>query len=375
MPPVLRTITIVFWLASGISLCVFIGLSVFESRAPASLPSNKSVVDMHAHIAGLGKGCTGCFVSNELRKSLRFGWYLGAFGTNLEELDRIGDGVLINRLLEYANTSRWVRQIVLLAFDGVANDIGELDREATQIFVPNTYVAEIAKRHEEFLFGASINPYRTGWYERLVQAKRDGAVLNKWIPAIMQIDPSDRALEAFYLALVELDIPLLVHVGDENAFPSVDNSLGDPMRLLAPLEAGVTVIAAHIATTGKTDGKDNFLRLIELIDRYPNLYVDISSLTQLNKRGYLSQALATEGLEHRMLYGSDWPLQSFPLVSSWWHIGYAPLAELRYASQLGNPFDRDIAIKAALGTPTAVFIRATELMLGSLDEDFFEEIQ
>jgi predicted TIM-barrel fold metal-dependent hydrolase len=264
---------------------------------------------------------------------------------------------------------------VLLALDGVASEIGELDREATQIFVPNAYVAEIAKRHEEFLFGASINPHRTGWYERLAQAKRDGAVLNKWLPAIMQIDPGDHALEAFYSALVTFDMPLLVHVGDENAFPSADNNLGDPMRLLVPLEAGVTVIAAHVATTGKSDGEDNFHRLIKLIDQYPNLYVDISSLTQVNKRGYLSRALATEGVEARMLYGSDWPLQSFPLVSPWWHIGYAPLAELRYAAQLQNPFDRDIAIKVALGTPKAVFARVSDLIPGQLHENFVEEIQ
>ena len=83
IPPVLRIRKIFFWLASAISLCGFVGFIVIEPRAPAFLPSGKNVIDMHAHIAGLGKGCSECFVSNELPKNMRFGWYLKAFGTNL----------------------------------------------------------------------------------------------------------------------------------------------------------------------------------------------------------------------------------------------------------------------------------------------------
>ena len=359
--------------AVGLSLLTAIPLAFVGSRTPDTLPPPNSVVDLHAHVAGLGQGCERCYVSPDLLDSYKFKWYLRAFGTDAEEMQRLGDAIVVERFRDHVRESRWVKQAVLLALDGVVDAGGNLDKNATQVYVPNDYVADVAAHHEEFLFGASINPRRLDALERLEQAKRDGAVLIKWIPAIMHIDPADPELQDFYVALVALDMPLLVHVGDENAFHSADNTLGDPVRLMIPLEMGVTVIAAHIATTGDNEGEENFERLIAMLPDYPNLYTDISSLTQINKRRYLRRALEIEGLDPRMVYGSDWPLQFFPLVSRWWHFGNAPLSELRYAGGFDNPLDRDIAIKAALGVPTAVFTRAAEVL--QLNEDLLEKVQ
>ncbi|MEQ9057894.1 MAG: amidohydrolase family protein [Gammaproteobacteria bacterium] len=332
------------------------------ARAPATLPPPGSVLDMHAHIAGLGEGCDGCFVTDALVDSYKFAFYLRAFGTDADEMARHGDDITALRLREHIRTSRYVTGAVLLALDGVISPDGTLDRAATQVHVPNDYVAQLAREHAEFAYGASINPYRRDALARLDAAAADGAVLVKWIPAIMGIDPADPALDGFYARLVALDLPLLVHVGDENAFHHADNRLGDPQRLVRPLEAGVRVIAAHLATTGDNAGEENFSRLLPMFARYPNLQTEESSLTQVNKLGYLGRALAVPGLAGRMLHGSDWPLQFFPLVWAWWQLGRAPLAELRYAAALDNPLDRDIAIKAALGVPAAVFTRASTLL-------------
>ena len=330
--------------------------------APQRLPAAKSVIDIHTHVAGLGAGCDECFVSDDLTASYKFGWYLGAFGTSAAEMQERGDRVVVERLVERITASRWVRSAVLLALDGVVDAHGELDRTATQVYVPNDYVRDVAQRHREILYGASINPYRRDALERLDAAARDGAVLVKWIPAIMAIDPADSAIDAFYARLLELGLPLLVHVGDENAFHHADNRLGDPQRLARALDAGVTVIAAHVGTTGENDGETNFSRLLPMFARYPNLYTDQSSLTQLNKLGYLRRALAHPGLPDRLLHGSDWPVQFLPLVHPYWHLGSAPLAALRYATTLDNPFDRDIATKAAIGVPPAVFARTGEIL-------------
>jgi uncharacterized protein len=343
------------------------------AQAPLTLPAGKRVIDVHAHVAGLGRGCEGCFVSAELLESYKFKWYLRAFGTTAEEVAREGDAVVMERLRGHVRSSRWVRHAVLLALDGVIDDHGLLDEQATQVYVSNEYVARIAARHEEFLFGASVHPRRHDWRQRLERAKRDGAVLVKWIPAIMDIDPADHTLQAFYESLIALDLPLLVHVGDEKAFHHADNRLGDPERLLAPLDQGVTIIAAHIATTGDTEGEENFERLLAMLPNYPKLHTDISSLTQINKRGYLRRALAVAGADLHMIYGSDWPLQFFPLVSPWWQLGGAPLAELRYAASLDNPLDRDIALKAAVGVPSAVFSRTGEVL--GLPQRLVEEVQ
>jgi len=339
-----------------------VAIAFVEPRAPATLPPQKSVLDMHAHTAGLGEGCAGCFVSDDLVASYKFAFYLRAFGTDAQEMAVHGDTITALRLRDLIRDSRYVERAVLLALDGVIGADGTLDRAATQVYVPNDYIAGLAAQHDEFAFGASINPYREDAIARLERAAADGAVLVKWIPAIMHIDPADPVLDAFYARLAALELPLLVHVGDENAFHDAANQLGDPRRLARPLAAGVRVIAAHVATTGENAGEGNFERLLPMFARHPKLYTEESSLTQVNKLGYLPRALERPELVPRLMHGSDWPLQFFPLVWAWWQLGRAPLAELRYAALLDNPLDRDIAIKAALGVPRAVFTRATVLL-------------
>jgi predicted TIM-barrel fold metal-dependent hydrolase len=328
----------------------------------ALLPADKSVLDLHVHAAGIGAGGSGCFISRGLRESYRFDWYLDAFGTSLDELEREGDAVVLRHISERVAASTSTAMAVVLAMDGVIDASGQLNRDQTQIYVPNEFVAAEARRYSNLLFGASVNPFRTDALQRLEQVKRDGAVLVKWNPAIMHIDPADPALLPFYVRLRELDLPLLVHVGQERSFGPSRDELGDPVRLEPALQAGVTVIAAHIATTGKNQGESNFERILPLFARYPNLYADISSLTQVNKLGYLQRGLRYPGLAERMLYGSDWPLQFFPLVSPWYQTGRVPLGQLRQVSRLKNQWDRDVALKRAMGVPDSVFARTWDIL-------------
>ena len=157
-------------------------------------------------------------------------------------------------------------------------------------------------------------------------------------------------------------MPLLVHVGMEKSFANARDELADPRRLSVPLEQGVTVIAAHIATTGESEGQDNFERILPLFADYPNLYTDISSLTQINKLGYLARALEVEGLTDRMLYGTDWPLQFFPLISSWYHLNHIGVEDAWRVSRIANKWDQDVALKVAFGVPRDVFKRSAKLL-------------
>ncbi len=86
-------------------------------------------------------------------------------------------------------------------------------------------------------------------------------------------------------------IPLLTHTGKESSFVGAKDSLCDPFRLELPLKLGLTVIAAHVGTPGKNHGQENFERALIMLGRYPNLYADISSLTQINKLRYLGNIL------------------------------------------------------------------------------------
>jgi hypothetical protein len=284
--------------------------------------------------------------------------YLRSFGTSREELRAHGDAFVLERISRQLARSRHVGKAIILAMDGVLDESGELDREATEVYVPNEFVARETAKTPNLLFGASVHPLRRDALQRLSWAKANGAKLVKWIPSVMRFDPADPRLAPFYRKLVELQLPLLTHTGQERSFTGARDELCDPERLRLPLSLGVTVIAAHIASTGSNGGERDTDRLARMMSRYPNLYSEISSLTQVNKLGYLKEAVTRPAWQGRLLYGSDFPLINTALVSPY----YYPL-QLSFRTQLAiasidNPWDRDVALKQALGVPRDVFERA-----------------
>lgn len=330
-------------------------------RTPEAMPP-PPIIDMHCHTAGLGADGSGCFVSPAMASSFRFGIYLKAFGTSREELLEKGDRILVDRIAAQVAGSTNVTAAVVLALDGVAGPDGELDRSRTEVYVPNEHVAAAVKGHASLRFGASINPRRKDAIGRLDRAVADGAVLVKWIPSIMDIDPSDPALEPFYRRLIHHRIPLLSHAGKERSFTFAKDELADPERLRFPLSLGVTVIAGHVAAGGENGGEADFERLLRLMREYPNLYTDISALTQANRLGWLRRALDTPEMEDRLVYGSDFPLVNTALVSPWYFPMNLTRAEMSRLGALTNTWDQDVALKQALGVPQHVFRRTSQVL-------------
>ena len=330
-------------------------------RTPTPLPV-AGLIDLHCHAAGIGAGGSGCFVSTAMRHNPRFGIYLKAFGVDQPSLEREGDTLLLRRLSESVAKSRHLAAVVVLALDGVVDPDGRLDTNRTEVYIPNTFVAGAATSHTNLLFGASVNPHRLDALEQLEWCANHGAVLVKWIPSIMEIDPADPRLLPFYRRLKQLPLPLLTHPGPEKSFTFSRDELADPERLRQPLLEGVTVIAAHAGLKGESMGERDFDRLRRLMHEFPNLYADLSSLTQINKPGALREALADSVCRARLLYGSDFPLINTALVSPW----YFPLnlteAQRSEIVKLENPWDRDIALKQALGVPAEVFSRTAEII-------------
>ena len=344
-------------LAFGLGVAVYLAAPARDSVTQAQT----QWVDLHVHTAGIGAG-SDAFVNQQMRESWRFPIYLRAFGVTVEEVQAHGDELIVARISAAVAESKRVVKAVVLAMDGVVDSAGELDREQTQVYVPNELVARATRSHANLCFGASVNPYRHDAIERLRQAAADGAVLLKWIPNIMHIDPADETLRPFYEELRALRLPLLSHAGQERSFATANDELGDPRRLSLPLSMGVTVIAAHVASTGENEGEGNFERLLPMFARYPTLYADISSLTQINKRDYLQRTLAVPNLQQRLIYGSDWPLQFAALVSPFYQMDRIGPAAAKSIAAIDNIWDRDVALKEALGVPPAVFARSAELL-------------
>ena len=330
------------------------------SYLPTEKSYEKPIFDMHCHTAGIGAGGSGCFVSKELKNNFRFRVYLKAFGVTLSEVEAKGDRILMERLASRLRDSKRVGGAIILAMDGVIDDQGNLDEGRTEFFVPNEYVAKETLQYSNLYFGASVNPNRPDALARLQWAKDNGALLVKWLPSIQFIDPANKSFEPFYRKLVELDLPLLTHAGQERSFTHARDELADPIRLKFPLDLGVKVIVAHAASTGENEGQEDIDRLIGMLDFYPNLYSDISSMTQINKPGYLSKALKEKRFKGKLLYGSDFPLINTAAVSPWYFPLNLTREQMQFIGSIENAWDRDVALKEALGVSSEILSKPAD---------------
>lgn len=82
----------------------------------------------------------------------------------------------------------WVEEsqldkIVVLALDAVFDESGRPCPEETVLHVDNEFVCSVAAEHPNFMFGASIHPYRKDAVEELGRLVKRGACLIKWLPS------------------------------------------------------------------------------------------------------------------------------------------------------------------------------------------------
>ena len=183
-----------------------------------------------------------------------------------------------------------------------------------------------------------MHPYRKDAIQELERAHGLDARAVKWIPSAQGIDPVSPRCDAFYAALVRLDLPLLTHAGRERAAPG-DDELGNPLRLRRALEQGARVVVAHCASMGESrdidrgpEGPwtDNFVlfeRLMGEPAHVGRLYGDISAITQtaragaplrriLERAGEFGAGIGLGDWAGRVLNGSDYPLPAvMPLYS------------------------------------------------------------
>lgn len=284
--------------------------------------------DTHVHLVGRGIG-TDCFVSPELLsrrhpiKNLQYDVYAAASGLS-SSLDT-PDSAYLDRLLTLHRLANPQGKLVLLAFDMMVDEQGNEVRAHSEFYTPNAYVLEAARRNADVVACASVHPYRRDAVERLERAIDEGARAVKWLPNAMGIDLAHPRCVPFFDVLARRKVPLITHVGDERAVDAREAQiLGDPTRLRHPLDRGVTVVAAHVATTGacaEAGGPHCFGVLRRLMDRAEyarTLFADISAVAQFNRaRAHLRGLLLDEDIHPRLVNGSDYPLPAIdPLVST-----------------------------------------------------------
>jgi len=287
------------------------------------------VWDCHAHLFGNGRSGGGIYlnpgfdrpssIAGRVRRAMFFNAACGG-----EDEERF-DSEVVARIGHLVDELPRGAKVMLLAFDHTHDPDGRRRDDLTTFAVPNAYAARVAaSRPDRLEWIASVHPYRRDATEALAAAKAAGARAIKWLPQTMAIDLGSRQAKAFYAALKAADLPLIVHVGDEQAVEgAARHELGNPLYLRHPLDAGVRVIAAHCASLG--DGPDldanpdparaPVVRNIDLFGRLMGeakyrglLFGDLSAVTQANRSDVVPTILEAKDWHGRLLNGSDYPL-------------------------------------------------------------------
>ncbi len=224
---------------------------------------------------------------------------------------------------------------LLYALDRTYDADGTPQPDQTPIYVSNDFVWDVVRQSPaNFVPVVSIHPARRDAIEQLHHWVGRGVRYVKWLPSTMKINPADPAHDEFYQVMREHEMILLSHTGYEHAVETVDQELGNPLRLRRPLDRGVTVVALHAASNGsfrdldapthasdslsgssRLPGIDLLIRMMDEPAYEEYLYAEISGITFFNHLDEpLRRLLERPDLHHRLINGSDYPIGGINVV-------------------------------------------------------------
>ena len=311
------------------------------------------VIDCHVHISACTPGHGS--MSKRLNNSIPFRFMRWKFG--LAGNDDRTEHALEHKLVETVRQTPELDAVALLAFDAVYQRDGRFDHDNTHLYVTNDYVIELAARHPQILFAASVHPYRKDAVAEIERCVKHGAVLMKWLPIVQGFDPSDPICIPFYEALAHFELPLLSHTGSEQCLPNLMPELADPMLLKPALDRGLTVIMAHCGTRATPWATDFVPAFMRLARDHENCYGDTSALNVPARWYAYDQILNDKAVCQKLVHGSDWPVMVLPPPRQ---LGFGDALQLTFNEP--NWIRRDVLIKKKLGFDDAYWNRAGQIL-------------
>src|SRR5574341_2047378 len=167
----------------------------FDGVDPARL------VDFHTHIVAIGTTVTGAFVNPKMRRGLnleRLKFLIYASASGIKTVEN-ADQEYIERLVHLARAIKRHGKYRILALDRHYNRDGTVNLSKTNMYVPNDYVVDLAKRYADIFSPViSVHPYRSDALAELDKWADAGVKYVKWLPNAMGIDPAAQSVEPFY---------------------------------------------------------------------------------------------------------------------------------------------------------------------------------
>lgn len=123
-------------------------------------------------------------------------------------------------------------------------------------------------------------------------------------PPYLGLSPADSVFAPYFALAEEFDLPILVHAaGIGGRFPTYRSSMGRPLLLESVLRKHPT-LRLYVENAGYPFGDD----MVALLYMYPNVHVDVSTITWLIPRtafhDYLRR-IVRAGFEDRIMFGTD----------------------------------------------------------------------
>jgi len=313
------------------------------------------IIDVHVHLVGLQEA-HGCNVHPKVNQGFMFWFLRRVIGLAGVPRDRL-DAAYREKLVGLAEESD-LDGVAVLAMDGVYDARGRLDRDRTRVMVGNDYCLEVCRDSPKLLPVCSVNPQRADALEELDRVDRLGTVAVKLVPNSQGFDPAEKRYLPFWERMAAGRIPLLSHASFEHTIPVVDQAYGRPERLRPALECGVTVIAAHCATAGISHVHEDVQTWLDMLEAYPALYGDLSSMASVARFPYLRRMLRHGRARERILLGSDYPVPVWPALFLP-RLGPARVRQLR---RIRNPLQRNLETFRAMGVDRPILERAARVL-------------
>jgi uncharacterized protein len=276
-------------------------------------------------------------------------------------------------LVEGVRCSQHVEKIVLFGVDARVDDGGnELHRDLT-VCATNEDLLGLYEQNKDVLIPFfSVNPNRPDALELIDRYVAHGFKGAKFLQNYWGVDTREARYRPYFEKLAAFNLPLIVHVGSESSVHSFKACESIAM-LEGPLEAGVTVVCAHMALSyhplrlfrafSKNPRHFNaeYFTLLQMLKTYDNLYADISALLTPVRAKVLRHLSEQEDVHHKLLFGTDFPVPFTTLLNSY-DLPWKKRLEL---GRVANPFDRYAgAILEYFGPENPVFTNHKKVLSG-----------
>jgi len=268
------------------------------------------------------------------------------FGISYKDVKENPYRAYTKALINNIKTSKYIKKIVLFGVDEKIDDEGNFVSKDATVCALNEEVLKLYQKNKEIIIPFfSVNPNRKDAIDLIKYYHDRGCKGAKFLQNYWGVDTNKKRYEKYFKTLSALNLPLIVHIGNESSI-STHKEMETLEMLKQPLECGVTTIAAHMGITYRGFLKamsknpknfgESYFELIKMLKTYPNLYADISALITPVRAKVLPHLSRQKDIFDKLLYATDFPVPFSAIFTSY----DIPIKRRIEIEKESNVFDR-----------------------------------